>query len=176
MEISPSRGIRVKISIKLGFSHDSQSILNKNSEKDLLGTWIRAKTRTFSPKKAQNLQRGYISESGIRRLYFLYALQTLVCPPIIQEVLQGINLDRYHGPIKNSLRAFTRIGDPVRLEDYLLAAEIYRIGRGKGYTIRSSIDCLIAALAIQANVPIWHKDRDFDFIAQFTSLKIFTVS
>ena len=43
--------------------------------------------------------------------------------------------------------------------------------RRKGYTIRSPIDCLIAAIAIDNQVAVWHKDRDFDVIAQYTALE-----
>jgi predicted nucleic acid-binding protein len=38
---------------------------------------------------------------------------------------------------------------------FLAAAEIYRMGRMKGYPIRSSADCLIAAIAIDSGVPVW---------------------
>ncbi len=54
---------------------------------------------------------------------------------------------------------------------FLAAAEIYRLGLMKGHTIRSSADCLIAAIAIDNGVPVWHKDRDFEAIARYTSLR-----
>ena len=64
-----------------------------------------------------------------------------------------------------------RLGDPLSLHTLLSAAEIYRQGRPKGYTIRSSADCLIAAIAIESRVPVWHKDRDFRLITRYTSLE-----
>jgi predicted nucleic acid-binding protein len=54
----------------------------------------------------------------------------------------------------------------------LQAAEIYREGRRKGHTIRSTTDCLIAAIAIENGVPMWHRDRDYDAIAKYTPLRI----
>ena len=36
----------------------------------------------------------------------------------------------------------------------------------------SSTDCLIAAIAIDNGVPVWHKDRDFEAVARYTSLRI----
>lgn len=99
-------------------------------------------------------------------------LRVIVCPTVIQEILQGIRDDAHYALTKAALLAFPCAGNPVLLEDYFLAGDIYRTGREKGYTIRSSTDCLIAALAIRAKVPVCHKDRDFDFIAKFTSLKI----
>jgi predicted nucleic acid-binding protein len=34
------------------------------------------------------------------------------------------------------------------------------------------MDCLIAAIALDNGATIWHRDRDFDNIAQFTNLKL----
>ena len=55
---------------------------------------------------------------------------------------------------------------------FLEAAEIYREGRRRGYTLRSSIDCLIAAIAIENGIPVRHRDRDYDAIGRYTRLKI----
>lgn len=41
------------------------------------------------------------------------------------------------------------------------------------FTIRSSMDCLIAAIAIENEVPIWHLDRDYDLLARCTALRIY---
>ena len=98
-------------------------------------------------------------------------LSVVLCPPIVQEIFQGIRDDFTHKKIMENLMALPQVGTPVLLQDYLKASEIYRIGRQKGYTIRSSVDCLIAAIAIREDVPIWHEDRDFDRISKFTELK-----
>jgi predicted nucleic acid-binding protein len=34
------------------------------------------------------------------------------------------------------------------------------------------VDCLIAAIAIENGVPIWHRDRDFGAIARYTGLRV----
>jgi predicted nucleic acid-binding protein len=65
-----------------------------------------------------------------------------------------------------------RLSDPLPVKVFLDAAEIYRRGRQKGSTIRSSTDCLIAAIAIENRTPIWHRDRDFSLIASYTSLEL----
>jgi predicted nucleic acid-binding protein len=101
------------------------------------------------------------------------ALHLVTCGPIAQEVLQGLR----EGPMAESFResfgGIPRISDPLPFDTYLEAAEIYSHGRRKGCTIRSSTDCLIAAIAIQNNVPVWHKDRDFTVIARFTRLRAY---
>ena len=96
-----------------------------------------------------------------------------LCPPIVQEILQGINAEASVPRIRRDLLAFPCLSDPVPLHLYLEAAAIYRLGRRKGISIRSSHDCLIAAIAIHHKVPIWHHDRDFSALARFTALEEF---
>ena len=57
--------------------------------------------------------------------------------------------------------------------DYDNAAAIYRACRKLGVTIRTQIDCLIAAIAIRSNIKVIHHDSDFDAIAQVTKLKLY---
>ena len=59
----------------------------------------------------------------------------------------------------------------VDVED---AASIYRACRRIGHTVRSTNDCLIAAIAIRNDVPVLHRDRDYDVIAQITGLRVAT--
>jgi len=61
--------------------------------------------------------------------------------------------------------------DPLRWSTFLEGARIYQQGRRSGHTIRSSVDCLIAAIAIENDVPVWHRDRDFSNIASYTRLQ-----
>ncbi len=56
--------------------------------------------------------------------------------------------------------------------DHEVAAQIYRTCRVAGDTPRKLADCLIAAVAIQRDLPILHNDRDFDLIARHTALQI----
>lgn len=93
--------------------------------------------------------------------------------PIIQEVLQGLRQGRQSEAFQDSFLAVPRVCDPLTWDLYVQAAEIYREARRRGYTIRSSGDCLIAAISIKTGIPIWHRDRDFKTIATFTPLRIF---
>lgn len=97
----------------------------------------------------------------------------LTCGPVVQEVLQGLRDDPRAEAFRQGFLALPRISDPVPGALFLDAAEIYRQGRRKGYTIRSSADCLIAAIAIANRVPVWHRDRDYSRIAAYTSLEAF---
>lgn len=86
-----------------------------------------------------------------------------LCPPIIQEILQGVSNDKRFNKIKDNLMCFNVLNDDA-LESALGAVNIFRDLRKKGYTIRKSNDCLIAYYSIKHSLTILHKDRDFDII------------
>ena len=92
------------------------------------------------------------------------------CVPILQELWQGLKEDPRTADLRDALLALPCLGNPLPRDTYLHAADIYRQGRRIGYAIRSSVDCLIAAIAIENRVPVWHRDRDFDAIARYTDL------
>jgi predicted nucleic acid-binding protein len=58
------------------------------------------------------------------------------------------------------------------LRDWEDAAHLYRAARSNGLTVRSSIDCLIAAVAIRTESPLLTVDRDFDALAAVSDLRI----
>lgn len=99
-------------------------------------------------------------------------LRFVTCPPVVQEVLQGLRPDGASDAFRASFLAIPCLSDPLPLRLFLEAGEIYRLGRRKGHTIRSSTDCLIAAIAIENHVPVWHQDRDFTAIARYSRLEI----
>jgi predicted nucleic acid-binding protein len=103
---------------------------------------------------------------SVEQLYLL-----AVCPPIIQELLQGFPADARYRQMSDAVMALPCVPRSVELSTYCHAADIYRSGRRQGVTIRSSIDCLIAAIALESRLPVWHKDRDFASIARFTELE-----
>ena len=90
----------------------------------------------------------------------------------MQEVLQGLTPGLQSDAFRRAFLAIPTISDPVPLSLFVSAAEIYRQGRRRGITIRSSVDCLIAAIAIDNGVPVWHRDRDFAAIARYTGLEV----
>ena len=53
---------------------------------------------------------------------------------------------------------------------WVAAARIYYDLQRQGLTVRSSIDCCIAQLAIEHQLILIHNDRDFETIATVTSL------
>lgn len=94
------------------------------------------------------------------------------CPPVLQELMQGLRDDANGRKIRESLLSLPCLPEAVNKETYLHAANIYKVCQRRGSTIRSSIDCLIAAIAIEQDWTVWHRDRDFDQIAKYTDLKV----
>jgi predicted nucleic acid-binding protein len=93
------------------------------------------------------------------------------CAPVIQEIVQGLRPGAESETFRRAFLAIPVLGDPLSLSTFLAAADIYRQGRRKGFTIRSSVDCLVAAIALEHKVPVWHRDRDFTAITRFTALE-----
>ena len=90
---------------------------------------------------------------------------------ILTEVLQGLRSDREAALVERQLRAFPilRLED---LDDFVLAASLYRTARRAGVTIRKTLDCLIAAPCVRTGAPLLHADEDFNRLAACTPLQI----
>ena len=96
------------------------------------------------------------------------------CGPVVQEVLQGFGENPLVAKYEESFLNIPRLSDPLPTKLFVVAADIYRQGRRRGLTIRSATDCLIAAIALANGATILHRDRDFDHIAQFTNLRVYS--
>jgi predicted nucleic acid-binding protein len=92
---------------------------------------------------------------------------------VVTEVLQGLRSDREAKLVERHLRAF-----PILrldgLDDFVLAADLYRTARSAGVTIRKTLDCLIAAPCVRTGAPILHADSDFDQLAACTPLRVYS--
>ena len=92
---------------------------------------------------------------------------------ILTEVLQGLRSDREAALVERHMRAFP-ILRLEELDDFVLAAKLYRAARRAGVTIRKTLDCLIAAPCVRTGAPLLHADGDFDRLATCTPLRIWT--
>lgn len=93
-----------------------------------------------------------------------------ICGLIMTEVLQGFRSEKDYEKVKNILSSLIYL--PITKDVFISAASMYRKIRKKGETIRSPIDCIIAAICIEHEVDILHNDKDYNVIAKYTSLKI----
>jgi predicted nucleic acid-binding protein len=91
-----------------------------------------------------------------------------------QEVLQGAR-DLYDFVKLDSYLSTQRIYFlPEKIEMYKKAADMFYTLRRRGITVRSTIDVLIAMIAIYNDLFLLHNDKDFDAIAnEMPQLKIF---
>ena len=93
-----------------------------------------------------------------------------LCGVILAEVLQGIRSDTdftktkgyktIYFPAYAANNIFTGGGD-------------LQIPSKEGITIRKPVDCMIASVAIEYDIPLLHNDRDFDHIAKHSKLRIY---
>lgn len=88
----------------------------------------------------------------------------------IMEILQGIKQKKDFIRTERHLKNFPIL--VPELGDYVLSALIFNACQRKGLTVKSA-DCLIAAIAIENNLILLHKDKDFEQISANTELQIF---
>lgn len=113
---------------------------------------------------------GSTAHRALRRLLEQDA-EIAVTEPVLMELLAGTRSDGELRVIRRRLLAFPmlRVRD---LETYERAATIHRTCRRGGETVRSFVDCLIAAVAIREGASVLHADRDFEVIARHTELRV----
>ena len=90
---------------------------------------------------------------------------------ILCEVLQGIHDQRDFVTVKSHLDAFpvyAMVGKHIAVQ----SAINYRLLRHKGFTVRKTIDCVIATFCIENGLMLLHNDRDFDPFERELGLKI----
>ena len=97
--------------------------------------------------------------------------ERVLCLPVYQEILQGIRDERAFRAVKEALDAAPFVEDPLGRRIFREAADLYRVARRQGLTVRSSVDCLIAACAIGNDLTVLHHDRDFPALAKVSVLK-----
>lgn len=93
-----------------------------------------------------------------------------VCDPIRMEVLAGARDEEHVQQLRRLLARATLL--PTRPSDYDHAATLFRRCRRGGETVRKLVDCLIAAVAIDAEAAVVHQDVDFRVLARHTRLRI----
>lgn len=94
-----------------------------------------------------------------------------VCGIVLTEVLQGIRKDSEYEKTRDLFNRLLFL--PMPYPVFLKAAEIYRGLRRKGVTIRKSVDCMIASVAIENDIPLLHNDKDFKAIEKHFELKCY---
>jgi len=98
--------------------------------------------------------------------------EVVTCLPIMQEVLQGIDDERAFHVASAAFADIPMLENPLTRDVFAEAVQLYRAARRAGVTVRSSVDCLIAACALRHNAAVLHVDRDFEHLARITELPV----
>ena len=106
------------------------------------------------------------------RVEELLGAEIAICDAVRMEVLAGARDEDHLHSLRRLLARAALL--PLEQADYDHAAALFRRCRRQGVTIRKLIDCLIAAVAIRAAVPVLHQDADFDALARCTALLVDT--
>lgn len=88
---------------------------------------------------------------------------------VVAEVLQGLTRDV---AMIERLLANCDMLEPDGFETYRHAAGMYRAARAKGVTL-TTIDTLIAAIAIEHGAKVFTLDQDFSRMARLTALELY---
>lgn len=93
-------------------------------------------------------------------------------PDIVRlELLAGAGTDVQVRDLQRLLGRFHAM-PAASPADHETAAALYRAARRTGATVRSLLDCLVAAAALRTDSPLLARDRDFEVIARVSPLRL----
>ena len=87
---------------------------------------------------------------------------------VVTEVLQG--LTRHVSQVEHFLSMWEML-EPAGFSTYREAAAIFRLARSKGISL-TTVDTLIAAIALEHRASLFTLDKDFSRIARLTPLPL----
>lgn len=90
---------------------------------------------------------------------------------ILCEVLQGVERPAMFIKVRDELSKF-EVFETGGIDLAVAAAENYQILRRRGWTVRRTIDCLIATFCMREGHELIHHDRDFDAFESGLGLRV----
>jgi predicted nucleic acid-binding protein len=90
---------------------------------------------------------------------------------ILCEILQGIRGEAVFARVRQDLLRF-QVFHTGGVDLAVAAAQNYRTLRHRGYTVRKTIDCLIATFCMEEGHGLLHRDRDFDPFEKHLGLRV----
>ena len=90
---------------------------------------------------------------------------------IVCELLQGVRDEAEATAVERELAKF-EVFNTGGLDLAKAAAQNYRVLRGRGHTVRKTIDCLIATFCLRDRHSLLHSDRDFDAFERLLNLSV----
>ena len=90
---------------------------------------------------------------------------------ILCEILQGLRDEQASRRVLREVRRF-ELFESGGEELAVAAARNFRGLRQRGYTVRKTIDCLIATFCLRHGHSLLHRDRDFDHFEKILGLTV----
>ena len=119
----------------------------------------------------------WIDHLNNRQSSAMLALRALIpygdiglCDLILMEVLQGIGHQRKRDLALQALQTFP-VYETGGVTLAIRSADNYRFLRSHGFTVRTSVDCLIATFCIENGFELLHSDRDYAPFEEHLGLK-----
>ena len=97
--------------------------------------------------------------------------EIVTCLPVVQEVLQGFDREADYRRAREAMWSLPIVESPLGAGVIDEAVDLYRRARRAGVTVRSSVDCVIAACALRHDLAVLHVDRDFTNLARVSQLE-----
>ena len=90
---------------------------------------------------------------------------------ILCEVLQGVRDEAVAASVERQMLKL-HVFEAAGVELARAAAKNYRTLRGRGHTVRKTVDCLIATFCLREHHSLLHRDRDFDPFEKLLHLSV----
>jgi len=97
--------------------------------------------------------------------------EIVTCLPVVQEGLQGFDREADYRRAREAMWSLPIVESPLGAGVIDEAVDLYRRARRAGVTVRSSVDCVIAACALRHDLAVLHVDRDFTNLARVSQLE-----
>jgi predicted nucleic acid-binding protein len=126
--------------------------------------------RIYTAGSSNSRMRQYPTKLHERRILPLlcrFGFRTTVS----QEVLQGFDNLAVQRVARAALDRIPTLEEPLTRPVFDEAIRLFLAARRAGLTVRSGVDCLIAACAIRNDATLLHVDRDFEKLAQVSPLR-----
>lgn len=115
--------------------------------------------------------KGQVTPATVHLSEALVSQDVLVGDLILCEVLRGARPDKHAAAFELAMRKCEFV-EMCSSELAIAAATHYRQLRGKGFTVRKTIDLLIGTYCIMHRHTLLHDDGDFDPMERYLGLKV----
>ena len=111
-----------------------------------------------------------VTDLEVRRIMLHERDELVMCAPVAMQLLAGAGRPIQLAAVEALLASLPWLSlDPV--EDFRSAGALQRAARRSGRTVRSLVDCLIAAVALRHDAELVHQDVDFVLLAEVSPLR-----